>query len=112
MILSMSPSGIDSLPAMYPLKTASLTFNSAASLGIPPSCNAVCAKTRRAPLTFTVVPLTVSTLAARLGRADLDTPRLRVFCLRNAHGEHALFEISRQLRSVELSGERKHPPIS
>ena len=52
MILSMSPSGIDSLPAMYPLKTASLTFNSAASLGTPPSCTAVCAKTRRAPFTL------------------------------------------------------------
>jgi hypothetical protein len=56
MILSMSPSGIDSLPAMYPLKRASLTFNSAASLGIPPTCSAVRAKTRRALFTFTVVP--------------------------------------------------------
>ena len=57
MTLSTSPSGIDSLPAMYPLNTASLTSNSAASLGIPPTCSAVCAKTRRALFTFTVVPL-------------------------------------------------------
>ena len=56
MILSISPSGIDALPAMYPLKTVSLSFNSAASLGIPPTCSAVRAKTRRALSAFTVVP--------------------------------------------------------
>lgn len=95
MILSMSPSGIDSSPTMYPLKTVSLSFNSAASLGIPPTCSAVRAKTRRGLSTFKVIPLTVSILAARLRRADLDTPRLRVFRLRNAHGEHTLFQISR-----------------
>lgn len=58
MILSMSPSGIDALPTMYPLKAVSLSFNSAASLGIPPTCSAVRAKTRRALFTFTVVPPT------------------------------------------------------
>ena len=60
MISSMSPSGIDSLPTMYRRKAVSLSFNSAASLGIPPTCSAVCAKTRRALFTFTVIPQTVS----------------------------------------------------
>ena len=59
MILSMSPSGIDFSPTMYPLRTVSLSFSSAASLAIPPTCSAVCAKTRRALFTFTVVPPTV-----------------------------------------------------
>lgn len=61
MTLSMSPSGIDSVPAMYSLKTVSLSLNSAASLGMPPTCSAVCAKTRRALCTVTTVPATVST---------------------------------------------------
>ena len=57
MILSMSPSGIDSLPTMYLLNTVSLSFNSAASSAIPPTCSAVRAKTRRALSSFTAVPL-------------------------------------------------------
>ena len=55
MILSMRPSGIDASPAMYSLRAVSLSLSSAASLGIPPTCSAVRAKTRRALFTFTVV---------------------------------------------------------